>query len=116
MGEGATAVATAKRDVWTVAGKWVLRWQDPDAPLTMSQSGFQGLSPTSFRTALLASQCNDPIFEPFEPAIPGQEGKSPEMTEKGDLLHNVPTFSQVVAAAHDHEEEEISWQDMAGRG
>jgi len=118
--ETATVVATVKRDVWTVTGKWVLRWQDPDAPLAMSQSGFQGLSPTSFRAALLASQCNDPIFEPFEPALDlaerSSEGTGNEAAGKGDSLLNLPTFSQVVAAAHDHEEEEICWQDMVGRG
>merc|ERR1711879_290854 len=75
-------------------GRWVMRWQDPDAPMAMSASGFEGLSLSGYRLALLASHCNDPIFEPFE----------------------APTSGREAFDFHDHDEEEISWNDLNARG
>lgn len=111
----AQAGAVSKQGAWSVADRWVMRWQDPDAPMVMSASGFQGLSLSSYRLALLASHCNDPIFEPFEAPASGRENNFDLHGEKAEPRDH-PSFSQVVAGPHDHDEEEISWNDLAARG
>eukprot|EP00929_Paragymnodinium_shiwhaense_P042682 TRINITY_DN22049_c0_g1_i1.p1 TRINITY_DN22049_c0_g1~~TRINITY_DN22049_c0_g1_i1.p1 ORF type:complete len:693 (+),score=135.46 TRINITY_DN22049_c0_g1_i1:107-2185(+) len=90
-----------------VVGRWIARWQDPDAPAVFTNSGQQGLPLESLRAALLSSQCNneDSIFNAFD------DHHSASLKGEAYLGHGPGMH---VDGKMEHTEEEITWPSTVG--
>lgn len=95
------AQAAINGNAWTLATRWVARWQDPDAQPVFSNKGHQALPFTNFRSALLASACNDMMYEAFDAPLPGDVHPSFNNVMGGEPMESV--------------EEEIVWPGANSR-
>lgn len=86
--------AAAEGNAWNLASRWVARWHDPDAQPVFTSKGQQALSFSSFRSALLASDCNNMMYEALNTPMPGD-------------VH--PSFNSVMGDQLENVEEEIAW-------
>lgn len=114
---GSPAITT-NTDGWSAACRWIARWQGlQESQVSMSLSNARdniGVELPNFRAALLASHCNDALFEAFEAPLASANGFYLNETENTSNIH--PSFSRVTAGPHDHDEEEINWTDLVSRG
>lgn len=93
-GQSAAMQEASTRHAWNLATRWVSRWQDPDVEPVYTRQGHQALSFSGFRSALLASDCNDLMGDAFDTPHTGD-------------LH--PSFNNVVGEQLESVEEEIVW-------
>lgn len=116
------AMATTTSVAWSMACRWVARWQDPQAiqaPLTAR--GHPGLAMASFREALLSSRGpDDAIIGSFEgmgtPTAHGGSVRPPRTATEptGNSATKADAFKPNSASKNNHnngrrDEEEISW-------
>jgi len=98
--------AATDKEAMALACHWVTRWKDS---LVQDPPGPVGISVHAFRSALVATRFNDPVFEAFDAPLASGHG----MYLPADISTPGVPRTGTIPALYEQEEEEISWTELS---